>query len=38
MSLEVKGKEADLFDFLLALETSRKKSVLRGEEEVGEVR
>ena len=36
MSLEVKGKEADLFDFLFALETSRKKPVLRGEEEVGD--
>ena len=35
-SLEVKGKEADLFDFLFALETSRKKPVLRGEEEVGD--
>ena len=36
MSLEVKGKEADLFDFLFALEISRKKPVLMGEEEVGD--
>jgi len=37
MSLEVKGKETDLFEFLYALETSRKKPALRvGEEEGGD--
>jgi len=33
MSLEVEGKETDLFDFLYALETTRKKTALRVEEE-----
>ena len=37
MSLEVKGKEADLFDFLFALETSRKKPALALRFEEGEV-
>ena len=33
MSLEVEGKETDLFDFVYALETTRKKTALRVEEE-----
>jgi len=33
MSLEVEGKEDDLFEFLFALESSRKKMSLRVEEE-----
>jgi len=38
MGLEVEGKESDLFEFLFALETTRKKSALRvEEEEVGDV-
>ena len=32
MGLEVEGKESDLFDFLVALETTRKKPALRVEE------
>jgi len=39
MGLEVEGKESDLFEFLFALETTRKKRTLRveEEEEVGDV-
>jgi len=39
MRLEVEGKESNLFKFLSALETARKKSALRveEEEEVGDV-
>jgi len=33
MSLEVEGKGTDLFEFLYALETTRKKTALRVEEE-----
>jgi len=40
MVLEVEGKESDLFEFLSAVETTRKKPVLRieEEEEVGDER
>ena len=38
MSLEVEGKESNLFEYLFALETTRKKTTLRvEEEEVGDI-